>query len=100
MVSAHGVETHVVERGQGIPTLFLHGVPDSAAMWDGLIAELAGAYRCIAPDLPGLGRSVAPPDFDLSLENKARFVDELLKALDISGPVNLVVHDFGGHYGL
>src|SRR4051794_1911882 len=100
MVTVQDVQVHVVERGQGIPTLFLHGVPDSGEMWSGLIAELAGEYRCIMPDLPGLGQSVAPADFDLSLENKARFVDGLLKALDIHGPINLVVHDFGGHYGL
>jgi pimeloyl-ACP methyl ester carboxylesterase len=89
-----------MDRGAGIPTLFLHGVPDSGEMWLPLIRRLESRYRCLAPDLPGLGRSTAPADFDLSHENKARFVDELLNALEIVEPVNLIVHDFGGHYGL
>ena len=99
-LTVQGAQIFLVERGRGIPTLFLHGVPDSGAMWDGMITQLADAYHCIAPDLPGLGRSTAPAQFDLSLENKARFVAELIAAAGIRGPLNLVVHDFGGHYGL
>lgn len=95
-----GVNVFLLERGAGTPTLFLHGVPDTAEMWHGIMARLEDQSHCLAPDLPGLGRSTAPADFDLSLENRARFVDGLVAALGIREPLNLVVHDFGGHYGL
>lgn len=94
------VRLHLTDRGSGIPTLFLHGVPDSADLWDGLIARMEASYRCLAPDLPGMGRSTAPPAFDCSLENVAGLIDRMLDAHGIREPVNLIVHDFGGPYGL
>lgn len=93
-------QIHLVDVGQGTPTLFLHGNPDSSEVWSGIIPGLSGQLRCIAPDLPGFGRSTAPADFDCSLEGMAAFVDQLVKTLGISEPLNLVVHDVGGPYGL
>lgn len=94
------VKVPLIERGSGPPILFLHGVPDSGDMWLEVISRLQDRFRCLAPDMPGLARSTAPRNFDLSLDNRARFVDDLLKALGIAGPINLVMHDFGGTYGL
>ncbi|MFN8477784.1 MAG: alpha/beta fold hydrolase, partial [Kouleothrix sp.] len=56
--------TQIIDEGAGEPTLLLHGVPDSGEMWRGVIAQLAPRFRCIAPDLPGMGRSAAPAGFD------------------------------------
>lgn len=100
MVMMQGADIFVREQGAGEPVLLLHGVPDDGSMWDGVIRELGGGYRFIAPDLPGLGKSTAPKDFDLSLDNMARFVNELLDKLNVREPAHLFVHDFGGHYGL
>src|SRR5438128_1043298 len=94
-----GAAVFVREQGRGAPTLFLHGVPNTAEMRDGLIAALGPGYRALAPDLPGLGRSAAPAGGSLRLADRARFVEALVTALGIGEPVNLVVHDFGGHYG-
>ncbi len=88
------------DEGSGPPILFLHGNPDSADLWNGVIAHLRGEFRCLAPDLPGFGRSQAPPTFDGSLEQEAAWVDGLVTALGISEPINLVGHDFGGHFAL
>ncbi len=99
-VDVQGVSVYVKDQGTGPPTLFLHGNPDSSDLWDGLIELLSPNYRCIAPDLPGFGRSAAPRDFDCSLDNMAHFVNGLVEALQIAEPLNLVVHDFGGPYGL
>src|SRR5262249_8910432 len=86
------------ERGE--PILFLHGFPDSAKMWESLIAQLGDQFRCLVPDLPGLGRSVAPDDFVCSLEHMASFIDDLIKAVELPTPLNLVAMDFGATYGL
>lgn len=91
---------HLVDSGQGVPVLFLHGNPDSSEVWSGIIPHLSVHHRCIAPDLPGFGRSVAPADFDYSLDGMANFIDELVVALDIREPLHLVVHDIGGPFGL
>lgn len=93
-------QIHLVDVGQGPPTLFLHGNPDSSEIWSGIIPTLSPHFRCIAPDLPGFGRSTAPADFDYSLDGMAHFVDELVTALGIDEPLNLVVHDIGGPFGL
>jgi pimeloyl-ACP methyl ester carboxylesterase len=91
---------YLVDEGRGTPILFLHGNPDSSEIWSGIIPELSPGYRCIAPDLPGFGRSTAPEDIDYSLEGMAAFVDELVTKLGINEPLNLVVHDIGGPFGL
>ncbi len=91
---------HLVDEGHGSPILFLHGNPDSCEVWSGVIPDLRPHYRCIAPDLPGFGRSIAPEDFDYSLEGMASWVDALVVALDIQVPLHLLVHDIGGPFGL
>lgn len=91
---------YLIDRGAGVPTLFLHGNPDSADMWQAVIAELSPHFRCLAPDLPGYGRSAVPANFKVSLENEAHWVNDLVDALAIDEPLNLVMHDFGGHFGL
>jgi pimeloyl-ACP methyl ester carboxylesterase len=91
---------HLVDAGRGAPILFLHGNPDSSEVWNGIIPTMSQHYRCIAPDLPGFGRSTAPEDFDYSLDGMASWVDDLVRALEINTPVHLVVHDIGGPFGL
>ena len=91
---------HLVDEGRGAPILFLHGNPDSSDIWAGIIPSLSARHRCIAPDLPGFGRSTAPGDFDYSLQGMADWVDALVTALGIGEPLHLVVHDVGGPFGL
>ncbi len=99
-IVVQGARIYLAERGAGSPTLFLHGNPDSAEMWNGVVAQIEDRFRCFAPDLPGMGRSEAPAGFDFSLESMARFTGDLVAAAGIPTPLNLVVTDFGGPYGL
>ena len=99
-LTIENVQVHLIDKGSGTPTLFLHGNPDSADLWKRVIAPLSQHYRCLAPDLPGFGRSIAPAEFDCSLNSMAHFVDGLVIALGLTEPLNLVVHDLGGLYGL
>ncbi len=94
------VRVHLIDQGSGPPALFLHGNPDTAELWRGVVSRLEGSYRCLAPDLPGFGRSVVTGDFDCGLESMASFVDELLGKIGVETPLNLVAHDLGGPYGL
>jgi pimeloyl-ACP methyl ester carboxylesterase len=98
-IRAGDVDAHVAEVGDGPPVVLLHGNPDTHAVWGPVVSRLAPRHRCIAPDLPGFGRSRAPDDYDCSLESQAGFVRDLLAALELPR-VHLVVHDVGGPYGL
>lgn len=100
MVKIRSAEIHVVEKGSGSPVLFLHGNPDSADMWSGVIDRLSERFRCIAPDLPGFRRSGVPEGFDVSLTGLARFVGDFISAYGLDGPLDLVLHDLGGRFGL
>jgi pimeloyl-ACP methyl ester carboxylesterase len=98
-VEVLGVHTHVAEAGTGPDVVFLHGNPDTHLVWAPVAERLAPAHHCIAPDLPGFGKSRAPADFDCSLENQAAWVAALVDALGLTR-FHLVVHDVGGPYGL
>src|SRR5262249_51977959 len=68
--------------------------------WRLVMEQLAGKFRCIAPDFPGYGQSPEPPaSFTYSLADQVRFVDAVLTAMQIDEPVILVVHDTGGMVG-
>ena len=67
-------------------------------MCAGIASRLASRYRCVAPDLPGFGRSEVPTDYEPSLDGMVRFVEELRGAIGIAGPADLVAHDFGGPF--
>ena len=99
MVRVGSVETYVAEAGDGPAVVLLHGNPDTHEVWGSVVARLAANHRCIAPDLPGFGKSRAPADYEFSLEHHAAFVLELLAALELDR-VHLIVHDVGGAYGL
>lgn len=44
-------------RGEGAPIVFLHGNPTSSYLWRNIIPHVADRYRCLAPDLAGMGNS-------------------------------------------
>jgi pimeloyl-ACP methyl ester carboxylesterase len=83
-----------LDDGQGPPLLLLHGCPFSSAIWRQVIPLLRPHFRCIAPDLLGLGDTETPPDADWSLPAQVRMVVGLLDALGLDA-VDVVAHDHG-----
>src|SRR5215831_14556195 len=77
-----GVRVRLIDEGIGPTLLLLHGNPDNADEWSGLIALLKDEFRCLAPDLPGYGRRgqsfALPGTYRYSLEEQVAFVDALL----------------------
>jgi len=82
------------EEGEGQPLLLLHGCPFSSFIWRRVIPGLSAQYRCLAPDLLGLGDTETPRDADLSLPAQARMVVGVLDALGIDR-AHVVGHDHG-----
>jgi pimeloyl-ACP methyl ester carboxylesterase len=83
-----------LDQGDGPPLLLLHGCPFSCFVWRKTIPLLSARYRCIAPDLLGLGDTQTPPEADWSLPAQAATVLGLLDALQIDA-AHLVGHDHG-----
>ncbi len=95
-----GLRLAHVDVGEGSPVVLLHGEPTWSFLWRHVIAELAPAgYRCIAPDLPGFGRSDKPSDDWFTYDRLVASVISLFEDLDLTD-VTLVVHDWGGPVGL
>ena len=89
------------DEGVGEPIVLLHGEPTWSYLWRKVMPPLlAAGYRCIAPDLPGFGRSDKPTDVGwYSYDRHTEAVAALTADLDIQG-ATFVVHDWGGPIGL
>lgn len=85
--------------GEGPPIVFLHGNPTSAHLYRHLIDAFSAAFRCIAPDYLGFGRSDAPSSFSYRPPAHATRIERLLNQLDLDN-VTLVLHDWGGPIGM
>ena len=68
---------YLLSRGSGYPVLFIHGVPTSSHLWNGVIDRLHGQFTCLAVDLPGLGRSPKIPYTTKHLELLADKIEEI-----------------------
>jgi pimeloyl-ACP methyl ester carboxylesterase len=94
------VVVHFVEHGSGRPVLVLHGAGvdhrEAEACFDLAFNGVAGLRR-IYPDLPGMGRTIAPETLrsaDDVLDTLLGFADEV-----IDGPAYLLIgHSAGAYY--
>jgi len=94
------VSTGTVEYGdtggEGRPLVLLHGLAMDGRLWDGVVAELRGEFRCLTPVLPfGAHRRPLRPDADLSLRGISRMVAEFLDGLGLDDAV-VCFNDWGG----
>lgn len=95
-ITVNGVEIAYLERGEGPLVLCLHGFPDSAYSFEGMIETLAEAgYRVVAPFLRGYYPSGLAPDGDYSVPAVARDILGLVDLLG-GGKASIIGHDWGG----
>jgi pimeloyl-ACP methyl ester carboxylesterase len=87
------VRWHHVTGGSGDTIVLLHGWPQTWFEWHEVMPQLAQRFRVIALDLPGLGESGDPDQYDAW--TVARHLRSLLAHLQVT-PVHLVGHDMGG----
>jgi pimeloyl-ACP methyl ester carboxylesterase len=69
-------------------------------MFRDLIPELAGEFRIIAPDLPGFGRSAAPPraSFAYTFDHLAQVIERFTEVIGLARYA-LYVFDYGAPVG-
>jgi epoxide hydrolase 4 len=92
-IDAGGVSFFVRESGTGDPVVLLHGFPQTGECWRRVAEALSATHRVLVPDLPGFGRSTAPPSYDA-----AAVAAVLGEFLDAAGAkrATIVGHDWGG----
>jgi pimeloyl-ACP methyl ester carboxylesterase len=89
-----GTELSFVTAGESFTpaVLLLHGTPQSAPYFRGIVPELSRVAYVIAPDLPGFGESDVLPTASFSSYGQA--ISVLLDRLAI-GPRYTYLHNFG-----
>lgn len=100
-VPVAGVRSLVREGGPSgdEAVVFVHGNPGSSQDWEFLGGQVADFARVIAPDMPGFGHAEKPDHFEYTVEGYARHLAGLLDVLGVQR-AHLVLHDFGGPWGL
>ena len=88
-----GIEVHYDKTGSGPPLLILHGWGSSAQVMLPLAKSLADRYTCYVPDLPGFGRTAAPPE-PWSVDDYSRLTQAFISYL--GGHADILAHSFGG----
>ncbi|MBE0699528.1 MAG: alpha/beta hydrolase [Anaerolineaceae bacterium] len=90
---------HTIETGSPADPVivFLHGGPLSSRMWQPQLELLSEDFYCLAPDMPGHGKSQAEA---FTLEGAAKRVAELIHAKAPGGKAIVVGLSLGGAVAL
>lgn len=101
-IQVDGVQVPLLSAGDPASkeaVVFVHGNPGSSADWIDLVGAVGESTRAVAWDAPGFGKADKPAHFDYTVGGYAAFIDRALETLGIER-VHLVLHDFGGPWGL
>jgi pimeloyl-ACP methyl ester carboxylesterase len=82
--------------GKPIATVvFVHGIGNTGATWDGMIADLPHSVRLITVDLLGFGDSPKPEWLRYNVREQARALRATLRQLRVHGRLIVVGHSLG-----
>jgi pimeloyl-ACP methyl ester carboxylesterase len=101
-VIAGGVRSPLIEAGpreSAEAVVFVHGNPGSSSDFTALVDAAGELGRALAFDMPGFGKARAPAGFEFTVPGYARFLEDARTALGLER-IHLVLHDFGGPFGL
>lgn len=88
---------HYRKQGAGPVLVLLHGFPERSELWEGVAADLSGAFTLVMPDFPGSGGSVLQHETDIT--QMAECVKDVLDAEQVPKAV-IVGHSMGGYVAL
>jgi len=94
-----GGSTEAIELGSGEPILLVHGGAGEAGHWLPVMPLLADSHRVIAVDAPGHGLADPYPFTDDLYDLGARFIGEVLTALDTDRAI-VAGHSMGGLFSV
>ena len=96
------ITTPLIEAGppeSAEAVIFVHGNPGSSTDWSALVESSGALMRAVAFDMPGFGKARRPRSFKVHVGSYAQLIEQARAALGIER-VHLVLHDFGGPFGL
>lgn len=85
-VNVNGIPLYVAARGRGFPITLVHGFPLNHRIFDTQLRMLARAYRVLAPDLRGFGKTPFVGN-DITIDTYADDIARVLDALEIEQTV-------------
>ncbi|MDT2008099.1 alpha/beta hydrolase [Rhodococcus opacus] len=85
--------------GSDEAVVFVHGNPGSGDDWVPLLEKVAAFARVIAPDMPGFGDTERRTNQDFTVPSQAEHLEGIINQLGVTR-AHLVLHDFGGPWGL
>ena len=97
-----GYQMHYLDEGQGETVVMVHGNPSWSFYFRELVKTLRPTNRCIVPDHIGMGLSDRPGEdrYRYTLKSRIDDLEKLLEKLAPTGPVTLILHDWGGMIGM
>ena len=101
-IKIHTKDIAYIDDGKGDPIVFIHGNPTSSYLWRNVISNLKDSYRCIAPDLIGMGDSEKldnPTQENYSLREHIKWFYRFMSEIKIDKKIILVIHDWGSAIG-
>jgi pimeloyl-ACP methyl ester carboxylesterase len=98
-VTIDGNRIHYVEKGEGRPILFVHGLGAQLHQFRSTLFDKLDDYRLIAVDRPGSGYSERAAGATGGLSEQALVVRRFIEALGLKKPL-VVGHSLGGAVAL
>ena len=101
-IDIDGHSMHYLDEGAGEPVVMVHGNPTWSFYYRNLVTALSPTHRCIVPDHIGMGMSDKPSAdvYPYTIERRVADFGRFMESLQLEGPINLVVHDWGGMIGM
>jgi pimeloyl-ACP methyl ester carboxylesterase len=101
-IDVDGIGTRILQAGPASAReaiVFVHGNPGSSLDYAHLVGGIGTHARAVAIDMPGWGAADDPDTLPYSVQSQAEFLERAFARLGIHR-VHLVLHDFGGPWGL
>lgn len=90
-----GINMRWLDQGEGMPVVFIHGIPTSPALWRHVLPRLEGV-RALAFEMVGYGDSIPEGEGrDISVGQQAEYLIAWLDHLGIEKAI-FAGHDLGG----
>lgn len=101
MVEANGCKVFYREAGDAEKPaiLLLHGFPSASHMFRELMADLAGDFHLVAPDMPGFGETIYPETLPHTFDALADTVEAFADAMGLKRCA-LYIFDYGAPVGM
>ncbi|MEO8285904.1 MAG: alpha/beta hydrolase [Chloroflexota bacterium] len=95
-IEINGTKLHYIERGSGVPVVFVHGGLGDFRTWLPQLVVFGQTYHALSYSRRAFFPNPYPDGYDAAMSDHISDLDALLTALDL-GPAHLVANSYGGY---